>query len=237
MDDPDISTDLPQTSIDLSNVYYNPQKANENFLRLCRLITVLCNDLFRDILSHYIKPSDLRVELDNNKMKLETIMNTDQKKKIYPKNGNTSMTSNDLDISVIYILLRNICNIPEHYNGWGNYPHKNDTSIAACIERIRIQRGIIAGHSANGRQEDDEFKVHWSDIRNAVVEIEKRLIGGNVFQRGIDHMLTSDLGFLKQKKIHLESKAVQGENIQKKRANIKVSDLCGYNDSVHCKKR
>lgn len=213
MDDPDISSDPPETPIDLSNYYFNPKKAMANYLRVCRLITVLCNDLFRDILSHYIKPSDLRAELDKNKIKLMTIMNTDQKKKMYPRNGNTSLTSNDLDISVIYIVLRNICNIPEHYNGWGNYPNKNDTSIAACIERIRIQRGIIAGHSANGRVEDDEFQNHWSEIRNAVVDIEKQLIGGDVFQRGIDHMLTSDLDCFKPKKINAENKAVQA-NLQ-----------------------
>lgn len=177
MDDAEISSDPPETPTDLSNdnftlLYFNPQKGTENFLRLCRLIMVLCNDLFRDILSHYIKPSDLRAELDKNKKKLMTIMNTDQKKKIYPTNGNTSLTSNDLDISVIYILLRNICNIPEHYEGWGNYPNKNDTSIAACIERIRIQRNKIAGHSTDGRVTCDEFKNHWSEIRNAVVDIE-----------------------------------------------------------------
>lgn len=86
MDDAEISSDPPETPTDLSNdnftlLYFNPQKGTENFLRLCRLIMVLCNDLFRDILSHYIKPSDLRAELDKNKKKLMTIMNTDQKKK------------------------------------------------------------------------------------------------------------------------------------------------------------
>lgn len=52
MDDPDISSDPPETPIDLSNYYFNPKKAMANYLRVCRLITVLCNDLFRDILSH-----------------------------------------------------------------------------------------------------------------------------------------------------------------------------------------
>lgn len=238
MDDPKISTDLSQTSIDPTNVYYNPKKSTENYLRLCRLITVLCNDLFRVILSHYIKPSHIRAELDNNKIKLVTILNTDQKKKVYPRNEKTSLTAKDLDISVIYILLRNICNIPEHYNGWGNYPQKKDTSIAACIERIRIQRGIITGHSTNGRVEDDEFKNHWSEIQNAVVEIEKQLIGGDVFQRGIDYMLTSDLGFFQL--IHCESKGVQGENIAKKKKKKKelTSKWWIYvSIKIHCKKQ
>lgn len=46
-------------------------KATENFARLCQLIMTIFSDLLRDVLSRYIKPADLRSELDNNRRKLE----------------------------------------------------------------------------------------------------------------------------------------------------------------------
>lgn len=53
--------------------YFMPRKATENFARLCQLIMTICSDLLRDVLSRYIKPADLRSELDNNRRKLEKI--------------------------------------------------------------------------------------------------------------------------------------------------------------------
>lgn len=50
--------------------YITPGKSTENFFRLCQLIMTICSDLLRDILGHYIKPSNLRSELDKNKKKV-----------------------------------------------------------------------------------------------------------------------------------------------------------------------
>lgn len=55
--------------------YFMLRKATENFSRLCQLIMTICSDLIRNVLSRYIKPADLRSELDNNRRKLEKIMN------------------------------------------------------------------------------------------------------------------------------------------------------------------
>lgn len=167
---------------------FNPQKANENYLRLCQLITSLCGDLFRDILSRYIKPTNLRSELDNNKQKLEKKLNKQQQDLIYPATGNTSLTTNDFDISILYILLRNICNIPSHKAGWGKPPAIGDNSIAAGIEKIRLTRNLILAHSANGMIEDPVFEKHWKDLRDVVVQIETQLTGKDFFKRGVDFL-------------------------------------------------
>lgn len=72
--------------------YFLPRKATENFARLCQLIMTICSDLLRDVLSRYIKPADLRSELDNNRRKLEKIMNAAQKDLIYPASGSSAST-------------------------------------------------------------------------------------------------------------------------------------------------
>lgn len=172
---------------------FNPQKAGENNLRLCQLITLLCGDLFRDILSRYIKPTNLRSELDNNKQKLVNIFNKQQQDLIYPATGYTSLTAKDFDIPIIYILLRNICNIPSHKTGWGNTPAKGDNSIAAGIEIIRLTRNSLLAHSTNGMIEDPVFKSHWQELRDVVVQIETQLTGSDLFKRGVDFLHSCDL--------------------------------------------
>lgn len=177
--------------------YFNQDKATENFYRLSQLIMTVCTDLFRDILSRHIKPGELRFELDKNKKKLVNIMNFQQRQLIYPISGNTSLVIKDLDFSVLYIILRNICKISPHLSGWGNNPLPSDKSIAACIDRIRQLRNLISGHSTNGRVEEIEFKNHWTELRNAVVEIEKQSVGGDLYERGVDYLLNCDLPHVK----------------------------------------
>uniref|UniRef100_A0A8W8M5B9 DZIP3-like HEPN domain-containing protein n=1 Tax=Magallana gigas TaxID=29159 RepID=A0A8W8M5B9_MAGGI len=209
--------DVPGTS---KAPYIMPGKSTENFFRLCQLIMTICSDLLRDILSHYIQPSDLRSELDKNRKRLENKMNYQQRSLIYPTTGNAPLVAKDMDISVIYIILRNICKISDHKKGWGNAPCKGDTSIAACIERIRLQRNSITGHSTNGTVEDVEFQNIWAELKDAIVEIEKRLTGGELYQRLVDTLLTCNLNptdakMYKEKFDKLQSQLiVKQENIE-----------------------
>lgn len=192
--------------------HFNPRKATDNFLRLCRLITEPCSDLLRIVFSHYIKPSDLRKELDNNKTKLEKILNAQQRDLVYPATGNPTLAVKDFDISILYILLRNICNIPKHKNGWGNDPNKGDNSIAACIERIRCQRNVIVAHS-NGMVEDTKFENSWSELQDAIVEIEKQLIGGKFFEGSVEYLHDCVICIAQRGMTQSEDKCVQGGNI------------------------
>nr|XP_034307819.1 protein PFC0760c isoform X2 [Crassostrea gigas] len=176
-----------------TSLYFRPQKSTENFARLCQLIMKVCSDLFRDILSRYIKPAELRSELDKNKSKLKKVINRQQNELIYPVAGKIPISPKDLDISLLYIILRNICKIPEHKNGWGKKPIKGDNSISACIERIRFQRNLISAHSTNGEVDDTTFQNHWNKLSDAVLEVEKQLIGGESYERTVKSLLTCDL--------------------------------------------
>lgn len=48
-----------------------PQKSFENFSRLWELIMIVCTDLFREILSFHIRPSDERLEARQAQRKTE----------------------------------------------------------------------------------------------------------------------------------------------------------------------
>lgn len=211
----------------LSTPYFNPSKSTVNYLRLCLLITTLCSDLLRNVLSHYIKPADLQSELNKNRTKLEKVMNAQQKEEIYDKTGARLSTAKDLDISVLYILLRNICNIPKHVNGWGKKPQVGDDSIAACIERIRFYRNSISAHSSNGRIEEMDFKDYWSELQKAVIEIENQLLFGNLYERNVKLLYSCniDAPFAKVHKRDIT-------NIQGPPNVITGLDTCFENESV-----
>lgn len=195
----------PEDPRQSSTHYFHRGKPAENYQRLCRLITTICTDILRDVLSRYIKPADLRSELDKNRPRLEKIMNTEQMELIYPVNGNKALAAKHLDISVMYIILRNICNIPKHKNGWGNPPKTGDNSIAACIERIRIQRNEVLAHNINDVMEETEFNNRWTELEETVLEIERQLTGGNVYEWGVRYFLRCDLNFGQaEKPIHVE---------------------------------
>lgn len=183
----------PEDPRQSSTHYFHRGKPAENFLRLCRLIMTICTDVLRDVLSRYITPTDLRSELDKNRHRLENIMNAQQREIIYPANGNKALASKHLDISVMYIILRNICNVPKHRNGWGNPPQTGDNRMAACIERIRIQRNEVLAHHTNGEIEKKEFENRWTELQEAVVEIERQLTGGDLYERGVEYLLRCDL--------------------------------------------
>lgn len=103
-----------------------------NCARLCRLLSV-CADLLRDVLHHYISEVSLFFELDAAHAKLMTVLNSSQKDILYRKRQSL-LPYDDLDISLLYILLRNLCDDNTHklkngqkgmkspQNGWGKIP-------------------------------------------------------------------------------------------------------------------
>ena len=169
-------------------------KPAENYCRLCQLIMTVCSDLFRDILSHHIQPANLRGELDQNKNTLlKALKIHDHKKLLFPQSGGQSLSAKDMDLTILYALLRNICGIPPHPNGWGNTPNTGDVTLAACIERIREQKNAIASHSKIGEIDDIRFQDIWMKLQSDIVNIEKELIGGDMYERAVKVLLSCEL--------------------------------------------
>lgn len=169
-------------------------KAAENYSRLCQLIVTVCSDLFRFILSHYIEPANLRQELDKNRSSVEkAIKCAKQRQMLYPSTGSSSVSAQDLDLSSLYTLLRNICNIPQPQCKWGQTPLVVDSSLVACIERIKNKRNSILGHHSNGEINDTEFQDIWKDLKDNILEIEAKLFGEDMFERRVDDLFSCDL--------------------------------------------
>ncbi|XP_078321822.1 uncharacterized protein LOC111113291 isoform X2 [Crassostrea virginica] len=169
-------------------------KPAENYCRLCQLIMTVCSDLFRDILSRHIQPVNLRVELNKYKNTLLRILRIHEHKiLLFPQSGGQSLSAKDMDLTILYTLLRNICGIPKHQNGWGNTPKIGDLSLAACIERIREQKNAIASHSNIGEIDDIPFQDIWMKLQTDIVNIEKELIGGDMYERAVKVLFSCEL--------------------------------------------
>lgn len=166
------------------------QKSFENFSRLWELIMIVCTDLFREILSFHIRPSDERLEADKHKGKLKKVLNGLQKKVLYPMKKEIPLSFTDIEFEMLYKILREIGRIPLS-SGWGKDPQKGDKSIGACIKRIRFLRNMLA--HTNGTVEDDEFEYYWAELRDAIILIEEGLIGGNKYRLKIESLRTGDI--------------------------------------------
>lgn len=108
------------------------QKSFENLSRLWALIMIVCTDLFREVLSYYIKPFYLRLEADKHRRKLEMILNVLEKRLLYPIKKEKPLALTDMDFLLLYKLLRNICHIT-FSSGWGQAPQKGDKALGLVL--------------------------------------------------------------------------------------------------------
>lgn len=68
---------------------------------------------------------------------------------------------------------------------------------------------MLIAHT-NGQVGDEEFQYYWADIQEAVSEIEKKLIGGDVYQRAVEYIRTNDFTFSSAAKYQEEIKRIIG---------------------------
>ena len=80
--------------------------------------------------------------------------------------------SADFDVTLLFRLLRTICNLPPPVTGWDALPASTDHSLTADIARIKFYRNSIYGHVNQGMAiTDDEFPTLWQEISEALVRI------------------------------------------------------------------
>ena len=162
---------------------YDATEKMTNINRVSRLLMGPCTDQLRDLLRSYIPPASFPLVIQRESSQLPHLTEP-QRKLILPKSGVYSGNYNDMDISLLYILLRNVSGIQAHKPGWGKIPDSADRSVSANIERLRRARNQC-GHSLGGMCYT-EFNQVWSEIKAAVVDLDKTLGNGNKYQEIVD---------------------------------------------------
>ena len=98
------------------------------------------------------------------------IINATQWGKLYPSPP-SSVTSEDFDITLLVVLLRNICGLPAPATGWDSLPPASDTSVGANIARVKYYRNAVCGHASQASVDDPKFNSLWQDISAALVAL------------------------------------------------------------------
>ena len=151
----------------------DPTKSKANFARLCQLLVDKGGEALRRVLHAKIWPSDLVTELTANKPVLRKlkghVINDQQWGLLYPCLGTPD--SEKFDITLLTILIRNICGLPPPAKGWKSMPPASDCSVSANILRIKLCRNEVYGHIARAQYDDATFEKLWHEISQPLIKL------------------------------------------------------------------
>ncbi|KAL9959126.1 hypothetical protein ACROYT_G036214 [Oculina patagonica] len=169
-----------------------------NFQRVARLLISGGTTLLREIFDQKCPPSNLSALLKNpaTKKKLKAAKLTKpQWDCLYPSPG-VYGKSGDLDVTLLFRLLRAICNLIPPATGWDTLPASTDHSLAADLARIKYYRNAVYGHVSQKMEiTNDEFPQLWQEISDALIRLAAQisLAKKHEWQEAIDNFLKDPL--------------------------------------------
>ena len=154
---------------------YVSTKETTNFARLCRLLVDVGSHALRNKFDSIHPPAGLHGVLTKppvhpilQALRKRRILNPIQWTKLYPPSP-SSVSSKDFDVTLLMLLLRNICGLIPPATGWDNLPPAADTSAEANIARVKYYRNCVYGNARQASVDDATFNTYWQDISNALV--------------------------------------------------------------------
>ncbi|KAJ7369473.1 hypothetical protein OS493_038739, partial [Desmophyllum pertusum] len=157
-----------------SSVYADVSEEKTNGTRLARLLVDGGTHVLRKVL-HSIHPSaTLQHVLNNNfaklqRMKLKRVIFDVQWEKLFPSSGDPP-DSKTFDITLLHLLLREICHLVQPVTGWHNMPVDTNDSREANIVRIKCFRNELC-HSISTGIPNGEFEDKWNTISHSLVAL------------------------------------------------------------------
>ena len=151
-------------------------KETTNYARLCRLLVDGGTKALRNTFDRLHSPANLFNVLKAGSaehstlqsLKRKRIINATQWGKLYPSPP-SSVTSEDFDITLLMVLLRNICGLTAPSTGWDSLPPASDTSVEANIARVKYYRNSVYGHASQASVENPTFNSLWQGVSAALV--------------------------------------------------------------------
>ena len=149
-------------------------KEKGNFQRLARLLISGGTTLLKEVFDLKCPPSNLPTILKNpatEKQLKAAKLTKPQWDCLYPSPGVYGKSA-DFDVTLLFRLLRTICNLTPPAMGWDSLPTSTDHSLGAYLARIKYYRNSVYGH-VNQTMEitDEEFPPLWQEISEALVGI------------------------------------------------------------------
>lgn len=165
---------------------YVSTRETTNLARVARIILGPCTDVLRAVLKKEMLPAALshnvNIFMANPPKHRKSPISKTQQQQI--NRGNYS----NFDIPLLYVLLRNICSIPQHRLKWGNTPSPTDRSLSANIERMRLVRNKYYGHATHFAIQDTEFINQWNELFSIVKELEAYIGSSTDYQDAVTEL-------------------------------------------------
>ena len=150
---------------------YNGSKEKTNGTRLARLLFDEGTHVLREFLYSFHPRDKLQIVLNNNRTKLRSrVMFDKQWDKLFPPLGDPP-DSDTFDISLLHLLIREICHLTAPLTGWHKMPTENDDSVEANLARIKCFRNELC-HGASTGVPNDEFEEKWKQISSCLEALE-----------------------------------------------------------------
>ena len=138
----------------------DPLQAKANYSRVCQLLIDKEGDALRSAFHVMHPPSALAAILNAKKPALNkirySVITPLQWNLLFPKS--CAPDSKNFDITLLTILLRNICGLSAPRAGWNVMPPTSGTSISADILRIKLFRNQVYGHIASPQFDDESLR-------------------------------------------------------------------------------
>lgn len=192
-----------------------------NHLKLVQLITYIGRDVLVEILKNRIPGVEFGQALNGMKTRILQQLDNNQRQLLFPDNSIYSGDLTDLDIGLLYIILRNFNTICPHLNGWGNKPADNDRSQSANIDRIRIMKNKFVSHSSTYSLTETEFLTTWNEIRQCIIEL-----GENDYTKRIDYLLTSEINPAIENELSIALEKLKESEQERARMIINFEGTC-----------
>ena len=146
-----------------------------NGAKLTRLLIDGGTTGLRKIFDSHHPPANLAADLNANKSILSSllkkkVLHKPQWDKLVPPGG-VAPDSNTFDITLLYLLLTNICGLTPPPSGWHTKPPPSDTSHEANLARVKFYRNVLYGHVTTTGVDTPTFSALWTEISGVLVSL------------------------------------------------------------------
>ena len=146
-----------------------------NGAKLNRLLIDGGTTVLRSVFDRYHPPANLAAGLNANYVTLSNLSRTNvlhppQWDLLFPPGG-TTPDSKTFDITLLFLLLTNICGLSRPLSGWHKPPPSSDTSLEANLARIKLCRNELYGHVTSTGVQTSVFNVKWQEISAVLIAL------------------------------------------------------------------
>ena len=146
-----------------------------NGTKLIRLVIDGGTTVLRKIFDQHHPPANLSSSLTANYSILQNllrrrVLNGHQWDKLFPPGGRIP-DSNTFDITLLFLLLTNICGLSPPLTGWHTKPSPGDNSLEANLARVKFFRNELYGHVTSTGVNATSFSTFWQEISTTLYSL------------------------------------------------------------------